>query len=179
MKLTAKQQRFVEEYLKDLNATAAGHRAGYKGNKGRQLVAQSSAVKEAIAARSKAVSAQAQLDAKWVLDRLMAIADLDVSQAFDKDGALKPLNEMPEATRQAIAGLETDELYQGRGEDRHYVGQARKVRWWDKVKALELLGKHLGLFDDDKPQGDGPSMILKCYGFNPFARPAAGPPAKG
>lgn len=183
MKLTAKQQLFVDEYLKDRNATAAYKRAGYKAKPGPSSENAASrllgnvGVAAAIAAASKTLSEQAQLEAKWVIERLMAIAGLDVSQAFDKDGALKPLSEIPELTRQAIAGLETDELYQGRGEDRHYVGQARKIRWWDKVKALELLGRHLGLFDEDKPGSGGPTTVVKFYGFNPLHRPVADQPA--
>ena len=57
-----------------------------------------------------------------------------------------PIKDIPKAVRKAISGVEVEELFEGKGEDRVHVGTLRKVKFWDKVKSWELLGKHLKLF---------------------------------
>ncbi len=105
MGLTPKQERFVEEYLVDLNATAAARRAGYKDpNIGRQLITKNN-VSEAIQAEKAARSQRTELTQDYVLGKLKAIADREASDAPDSE--LKVSNQL---------------------------------------RALELLGKHLGAF---------------------------------
>ena len=105
MGLTPKQERFVAEYLVDLNATAAARRAGYKDpNIGRQLITKNN-VSEAIQAEKAARSQRTELTQDYVLAKLKAIADREASDA--PDSALKVSNQL---------------------------------------RALELLGKHLGAF---------------------------------
>lgn len=147
--LTPKQQRFVAEYPIDLNATQAAVRAGYSprtANKiGAQLLAKplvAKALQEALEARA----ARVQVKADDVLRELLRIATVDVREAFDDDGNLKAVKDLPEDVARAIAGIDVDELWQGRGEEREQIGVTRKVRFWDKPRALELLGKHLKLF---------------------------------
>ena len=55
---------------------------------------------------------------------------------------------MPEALRLAISSIEVFEEFEGSGKDRVYIGDTKKLKIWDKVKALELLGKHLKLFTE-------------------------------
>jgi len=83
-----------------------------------------------------------------VLRELWRIAHVDLSKAYDKAGNLLPLQEMPEDVRRAIAGLESFEIFTGQGENRTKEGDLRKLKIWDKVRALELVGKHLGMFTD-------------------------------
>jgi phage terminase small subunit len=166
-KLTPKQARFVEEYLLDLNATQAAIRAGFSArtaNKiGAQLLAKplvSKALEEALAARA----ARVQVKADDVLRELLRIATVDVRQAFDEHGNLKPVKDLPEDVARAIAGIDVDELWEGRGEDREQIGVTRKVKFWDKPRALELLGKHLKMFTEKVEVEAGSSFaeILKA-----------------
>ena len=55
---------------------------------------------------------------------------------------------MDSETAGAISSLETLEEYEGYGEDREKIGDTQKVKLLDKTKALELLGKHLGMFKE-------------------------------
>lgn len=113
MALTPKQARFVQEYLVDLNATAAAKRAGYKDpNIGRQLITKnnvSDAIQKAIADRQE----RTEVTQDYVIRKLKEIADKDASDAQDSD-----------------------------------------LRFSNKLRALELLGKHLGVFDRGGPAGD-------------------------
>jgi phage terminase small subunit len=146
--LTARQERFVAEYLVDLSATTAARRAGYRGSQS-TLSAEASRLlrKPAIATAVKnaqaALIARVQIRADAVVRELARIAFSDVGKLVDVDGRLLSLVELPEDTRRAIAALEMPERRGGR-ETRRVV----RVRFFDKLRALEMLGKHLGLFSD-------------------------------
>ena len=148
MALTQKQRLFVDEYLIDLNATQAAIRAGYSKRTAGQIgdenlkkpqIAQ--AIKEAMDSRNK----RAQIDADYVLRRLVEIDQMDVADILTDDMSVKPLNEWPKAWRQYLAGFDVSELFEGVGKEREFVGFLKKLKWPDKVKNLELLGKHVNV----------------------------------
>lgn len=147
MALNVKQSRFVAEYLVDLNATQACIRAGYSaktaGTNGPRLLANARIRKEidaAVARRAERV----EVKTDDVLRELLRLARSDVGQAFAATGDLLPVHEMPEDTRRAIAAVEIEQRFTSEGEA--YL--VKKVKFWDKTKGLELLGKHLKLFTD-------------------------------
>lgn len=150
-KLSPRQERFCQAYIKDLNGTKAAITAGYAEKSARIQAAQLLARPNIFARVSELKEAQAkrlQVKADDVLMELKRVALVDVTLAFDEMGALKPLHEIPEDVRRAIAGLEVAEIYGGEGPQKSVMGLNRKVRFYDKNKALELLGKHLKLFAD-------------------------------
>lgn len=145
--LTPKQERFVGEYLKDLNATQAAIRAGYSAKTaewiGPQLLGKTH-VSEAIAAKMAERSQRTQIDADWLLLRLAEYADADLSDLHTQDGALKPVSEWPAAWRKGlVAGVEVFEEFAGSGPDRELIGHTRKVKLADRIKVLELIGRHI------------------------------------
>lgn len=148
MALTQKQRLFVDEYLIDLNATQAAIRAGYSKRTAGQIgdenlkkpqIAQ--AIKAAMDSRNK----RAQVNADYVLNRLVEIDQLDVLDILRDDMSFKPLSEWPKAWRQYLVGFDIAEMFEGQGEDRSMVGLMKKIKWPDKVKNLELLGKHVNV----------------------------------
>lgn len=148
MALTAKQQRFVIEYLVDLNATQAAIRAGYaaKGAKDQayQLMQRpeiAAAIKEAMEARNQ----RTKVDADYVLNRLTEIDQMDLLDILDDDMSIKPLSKWPKVWRQSLSGFDIAEIFEGAGKDRDLVGLMKKIKWPDKVKNLELLGKHVNV----------------------------------
>lgn len=145
-KLTPKQQRFVEEYLVDLNATQAAIRAGYSAKtaneQGSRLLANVSiraCVDEALAERSKRTGINA--------DRvLMELARLGFVNAID----VMNINEATvkeEASRDDTAAIASVKVKTIPTEDGGEITE-REIKLYDKTKNLELLGKHLGLFTD-------------------------------
>lgn len=143
MSLTPKQQRFVEEYLIDLNATQAAIRAGYTEktaySQGQRLLKNAEIQIQIDKAKEKR-SKRTQMTADDVLRSLAEIASVDIAEAFNDDGTLKPLKDIPVAVRKAIAGIDVQEA----------DGKAtvRKIRFWSKDRTLEMLGRHFELFTD-------------------------------
>ena len=112
MALTPKQERFVQEYLVDLNATQAARRAGYKNPEiGRQLITNhnvSSAIQAALKAREK----RTEVTQDYVIAKLREIVEKDASDGPDSE-----------------------------------------LKYANKIRALELLGKHTGAFDGGAKEG--------------------------
>ncbi|MEN9060016.1 terminase small subunit [Ponticoccus litoralis] len=143
MSLTAKQARFVEEYLIDLNATQAAIRAGYSArtakSQGQRLLTNvdvERALTEAQAARSQ----RTQIKADWVLSRLADEAVADLADIYTADGQLRPIHEWPLIWRQGlITGVDVEEMRV----DGEAVGHIRKVKISDRIKRIELIGKHV------------------------------------
>lgn len=147
--LTPRQQRFIQEFMVDLCAGKAVVRAGYSPRgayvHGCRLL-RNPKIRQAIDQAIEQQSERTGIKSDAVLRHLMEIASVDIAEIFDEAGELLPLRKIPPHVRRAIAGIDTEDLFEGRGKDRRKVGRVRKVRLWDKVKALESLGKHLKLF---------------------------------
>jgi phage terminase small subunit len=145
MALTEKQRRFVEEYLIDLNATQAAIRAGYSVNRaseiGYQLLQKttvSKAISEAMAERSKRTG----INADRVLQELARIAFVNPTNVIDTDDATVKYDANDDDLA-AIQSVKVKSIPTKNGE-----GIEREIRFNDKIRALELLGKHLGMFKD-------------------------------
>lgn len=157
MALTGQKLRFVEEYLKtcingEYNATQAAINAGYSAASARTTgyrLLRQAVVKDEIDRILHRQQDRILISKDRVLDELRRIATVDISQAFDEQGNLKPLHEIPEDVRRAMAGVDVDELwdYDEDGKKKQ-VGWTKKVRFWDKNRALELLGKHFKMYTD-------------------------------
>lgn len=144
-KLTDKQQQFVEEYLVDLNVTQAALRAGYSEKTAYSIGHENLKKPEVQEAIQKAVQERQErtrVTADQVVNELARIGFSDLRKAFDEQGNLKKPNEIPDDVASALAGID---VVATSNEETLYT---KKVKLWDKKGALELLGKHLGLFAD-------------------------------
>ena len=145
--LTPKQSRFVDEYLIDLNATQAAIRAGYSertaNEQGARLLANVS-VKAEIELRTTERSEKTQINAAWVLERLAQEATADLADIYDETGAIKPIHDWPLIWRQGlIAGIKHQELRDSEG---NRTGEfIVDVKVSDRIRRLELIGKHIGV----------------------------------
>jgi phage terminase small subunit len=141
----------VVEYLVDLNAAQAYIRAGYSAKTaetcGPRLLRKAQVAAE-IQRRMTKREERVEVTSDTVLRELLLVATTDLSKAYDTGGNLLPIQDIPEDCRRAIAGIKVFEEFDGYGENRVKVGEVREVKFWDKPKALELLGKHLKLFTE-------------------------------
>ena len=150
--LNAQQELFVREYLIDLNVDDACKRSGYHKNNGYKLLKHPH-VMETVRIEMRKRAIKSELKAETVLTELYGIATSDVTDAFEstKDGGLvlKELKEMPIEIRRAIKSIQHQPIVSGEGLFTGYY--KTKVDFYDKVRALELLGRHLGMFAEKEP----------------------------
>lgn len=155
-KLSDQEQRFCLEYACGLpevarNGTAAALAAGYSDKNAAQQASRllrKAKIRREIDRLIGEQSKRIKLDADRVMEELWRLGTVDIGQAFDEKGNLKPIHEMPEALRRAVSSIETEELFEGRGEDRTQIGFTKKIKLFDKTRSLELLGKRFKLFTD-------------------------------
>ncbi len=144
--MTDKQKRFCEEYLIDLNATQAAIRAGYSpktaNEQGSRLLANVSIrthIDKAIAARS----ARTGVNADRVVRELARLAFVNPTEIVDPDTA----RVRETATDDDKAAISAVKVKMSSGENSDSI--EREVCFADKLKALELLGRHLNMFSDN------------------------------
>ena len=143
--ITRKQKLFVQEYLIDLNATQAAIRAGYSpdtaNEQGSRMLANVSiknAIDKAMAERSRRLG----LNQDRILLELAKIALLNPQQVVNLNDATIREDALPEDLA-AVASVKLKRFPTKEGE-----GIEREIKFYDKSKALELAGKHLGMFRD-------------------------------
>ena len=152
--MTDAQKRFCDEYLIDLNATRA-YKVAYpnckkddtaRANSSRLLTIAN--IQEYISEKQKEIEKRTEVTQDMVIQELAKIAFLDIRKLYTENGQLKNVADIDDETVGAISSLETLEEYDGYGNDREKIGETQKVKLLDKTKALELLGKHLGIFKE-------------------------------
>lgn len=155
MALTDKQERFCQEYLIDLNATQAAIRAGYS-EKTAHSIGNENLIKPEIQNRvaelKERLSETTQITQIQVIIEIAKVAFGDIANLFDESGALLPLHDMSQEARAVIASVKTYEEKSAFGEETITQGTIREVKQWDKLKALDMLGRHLGLYKVDNDQ---------------------------
>lgn len=150
--LTTKQTVFVREYLIDLNATQAAIRAGYSAKNadkiGTELLGKTR-VAEAIQAGMDKRVRRLDLSADMTLQETAKIAFSDVRDLFNEHGHLKSISTLPDHVARAISSVEVvTRRLPGEEDGAVEVEYIHKIKFWDKTKTLELLGKHQKLFKD-------------------------------
>jgi phage terminase small subunit len=154
MALTPKQQRFVEEYLIDLNATQAYLRAGYKVKPASarvqscRLLADPNialAIEEAKARRSERV----EITQDRVLQEIARIAFFDVRKLYREAGGMLDPHELDDDAAAVLVGVDiVEETEAKEGGGREVTGYVKKAKLADKVAALTLAARHLGMLKD-------------------------------
>lgn len=142
-KLTEKQQRFIDEYLIDLNATQAAIRAGYSVKTANEQGAQNLvklSVQQKIAEKMAERSKRTGINQDRIVLELAKIAFVNAADVIDPESAIIKAG----ATADDTAAIQSVKVKKGKKGE----GVEREIRLNDKLKALELLGKHLGMWND-------------------------------
>ena len=154
MALTPKQKIFADEYLIDLNATRA-YKVAYPSCKkdeaarvnGSKLLTNTNVVAY-IDERMKEREKRTEITQDRVLQELAKLGFFDIRKLFDDSGKPLDITGLDDETAACIAGLEVMDIYEGTGDDKEFVGYIKKYKLSDKLKALEMIGRHLGMFKD-------------------------------
>ncbi|MDC4196936.1 terminase small subunit [Enterobacter cloacae complex sp. RIVM_C039474] len=145
--LTAKVEAYCQEYIKcPENQTQAAINAGYSHKTAAKFASQNmrdERVKKRIAELMEERNRRSRISADYVLMRLKEIDELDLADIMNDDLSLKPLSSWPKAWRQFLSGVKVAELFEGKGDEKKMIGVLKSIKWPDKVKNLELIGKHV------------------------------------
>jgi phage terminase small subunit len=153
--LTPKIKRFCEEYIKDLNKTQAAIRAGYsektaKTQASRLLTKVN--VQDYVATLKQKLSDKNEGLAQRVIDELSKLGFANIQDYIDKDNEVKDLTTITRDKAAAIESIKkTVTKFGGSGSP---AGKKTTIQFklYDKISALEKLGRHLGIFDLDNQQ---------------------------
>ena len=151
MKLSKKQIRFCNEYLVDYNATQAAIRAGYSKKTGYsqgQRLLKNAEVKIFLQNKGNKIVNKLEASQERTMKEISRIAFFDIRNLFKEDGTLKAIHELDDDTAAVLASSEVEELFLGGNEGKIHIGNLKKLKLWDKLKALEMLAKHHKIYSD-------------------------------
>jgi phage terminase small subunit len=153
--MNARQKRFVDEYLVDLNQTGAAERAGYSkrtaySSAGRLM--QLPEIKEAIEKRMLARAIRTNITQDRVLEELAVIGFSSVwDYEIDKNGDVTlKAGVRPEAIR-AVSSIKRKMRTIPREDGDDIIEVETEIRLWDKPGTLKMCGQHLGMFQEKEP----------------------------
>jgi phage terminase small subunit len=166
-KLTDKQQRFCEEYLIDLNATQAAIRAGYSEKTGASIGAENlikPEIQNYISELQQKRCERTKITSDMVLQELGKIGFSNVQDYLEGDLSIKNLATIERKKADAVSSIKKSVT--------EFEGGSKTVvefKLHDKLKALEMIGRHIGFFEKDNEQNKPPMIIpeIRVYTGTP------------
>ena len=135
--------RPVEEvlisYLSDFNISQTAQRMGMSSSSVRNII---NTNRNALDELQQARQLRAKVDADYVLSSLKELNETDIGDVFNDDGSLKPISDWSPVLRRGISSLSVKEQVDDGGA---LVGRVVNVKLPDKLKTLELMGKHIAV----------------------------------
>ena len=168
-RFTAKQHAFIEEYLVDLNATQAAIRAGYSERTAKEIGCENLSkphIQKAIRVAVDERSQRTEITVDRVLTELAKIGFSDIRVIYTDSDKLHSITDLPDNVAAAVQSVEAVIRPTGETDDEgnRKIERVYKVRLADKLKGLEVLCKHLGMFDHNRKTSQGVFNILLNYG---------------
>ncbi|HHY2959551.1 TPA: terminase small subunit [Enterobacter hormaechei subsp. steigerwaltii] len=144
--LSVLKEAYCQEYIKcPENQTQAAINAGYSPNTAAKFASQNmrdERVQKRIAELMEERNKRNRVSADYVLMRLVEIDQMDVLDILNDDGSLKPIRDWPKIWRTTLSGFDLSSTIMNMNED-SIETILKKIKWPDKVKNLELIGKHV------------------------------------
>jgi len=167
--MTEQRKRFCDRYFETLNGYQSAIYAGYSELSARSQASQildEDEIQEYLQKLREEYSIKHGVNKDRVIDEYRKIAFSDVRNVLTIDGGLRSIDDLDDDTAAAISGIESFDEFTREGEK---LGTNRKIKMYDKLRALEALGKHLGLFEKDNEQSKPQSttIINLGEGVNP------------
>lgn len=149
--MNGKQKAFASEYVIDYNATQAAIRAGYSErsaySQAHELLKKPE-IQAAIRELEADSSMRTAVTKDMVIKELARVAFVDPRRLFEDNGTAKDITMLDDDTAAALASVEIFEEFDYNNGEKEFSGYTKKFKWSDKLRALEMLGKHLGMFTD-------------------------------
>lgn len=140
------QEAYAQEYTKcPENQTQAAINAGFSPNTAAvkaSVMMRDERIQKRIAELMEERNKRLRVSADYVLLRLVEIDQMDVLDILNDDGTLKPIREWPKIWRTTLSGFDLSSTIMNMDET-SIETILKKIKWPDKVKNLELIGKHV------------------------------------
>jgi phage terminase small subunit len=144
--LTAMQEAYCQSYIKTPeNQSQAAIDAGFSPNTAHvkaSVMMRDERIQKRIAELMEERNKRNRVSADYVLMRLVEIDQMDVLDILNDDGSLKPIRDWPKIWRTTLSGFDLSSTIMNMNED-SIETILKKIKWPDKVKNLELIGKHV------------------------------------
>lgn len=144
--LTAMQEAYAQEWIKcPENQTQAAINAGFSPKTAAvkaSVMMRDERIQKRIAELMEERNKRLRVSADYVLLRLVEIDQMDVLDILNDDGSLKPISQWPKIWRTTLSGFDLSSTIINMNEDA-IENILKKIKWPDKVKNLELIGKHV------------------------------------
>lgn len=144
--LTAMQEAYCQSYIKSPeNQSQAAIDAGFSPNTAAvkaSVMMRDERIQKRIAELMEERNKRNRVSADYVLMRLVEIDQMDVLDILNDDGSLKPISQWPKIWRTTLSGFDLSSTIMNMNED-SIETILKKIKWPDKVKNLELIGKHV------------------------------------
>ncbi|TKU63357.1 terminase small subunit [Citrobacter sp. wls711] len=146
--LTAMQESYAQEYTKcPENQTQAAINAGFSHKTAAvkaSAMMRDERIQKRIAELMEERNKRLRVSADYVLLRLVEIDQMDVLDILDDDGGLRPISQWPKVWRTSISAVDINRIRMAMKDDEEDIESTlQKIKWPDKVKNLELIGKHV------------------------------------
>ena len=146
--LTVMQEAYAQEYVKcPENQTQAAINAGFSPKSSHvkaSTMMRDERIQKRIAELMEERNKRLRVSADYVLLRLVEIDQMDVIDILDDEGGLKPISQWPKVWRTSISAVDINRIRMAMKDDEEDIESTlQKIKWPDKVKNLELIGKHV------------------------------------
>lgn len=146
--LTAMQEAYCQSYIKSPeNQSQAAIDAGFSPNTAHvkaSVMMRDERIQKRIAELMEERNKRNRVSADYVLMRLVEIDQMDVIDILDDEGGLKPISQWPKVWRTSISAVDINRIRMAMKDDAEDIESTlQKIKWPDKVKNLELIGKHV------------------------------------
>ncbi len=99
-------------------------------------------VADFLASVNQDIASETKIDATYMLNRMYEVDNMDPLDILNDDGSIKPLREWPKIWRLELSVFEIAEILESKGDSKQVVGLLKKIKWTDKTKNREMMGKH-------------------------------------
>lgn len=146
--LTAMQEAYCQSYIKSPeNQSQAAIDAGFSPNTAAvkaSVMMRDERIQKRIAELMEERNKRMRVSADYVLMRLVEIDQMDVIDILDDEGGLKPISQWPKVWRTSLSAMDINRIRMaGKDDEDDIESTLQKIKWPDKVKNLELIGKHV------------------------------------
>lgn len=149
--LTDNEVRFCDAYLVDFNGTKAAIAAGYSKKTAAQQASRlltKVKIQAYLQSKKAKIANKLEITQERTMQEIARLAFSDIRKIFNGSGGTIDPKYLDDDTASTVASVEVFEEFEGRGDEREQIGVTKKVKLWDKTKALEMLAKHFKIYSD-------------------------------